>query len=144
MAVGQGGSCRGGEHRADVDGHIEEAEGGITLGRIFRVIVQIAHEHLQVAFEEARTHGDQQQGAYHQGEGEAAAGECVRRYGEAQVAGEHHAYACDDALAETDLVCQPAADYRHKIDCSEENCVKLTGSSCGKTEFGLQEEQEDG
>ncbi len=130
MPVGEGGGGGGSEHRADVDGHVEEAESGIALGGVLGVVVEITHEHLQVALEQTCSYGDQQQGPDHQGEGESAGGEGVGRDGEAEISEEHHAYARDDALSEADLVGEPAADYGHEIDCCQENGIELAGR-CG-------------
>ena len=144
VAVGQRSSCRGGEHRADVDGHIEKAEGAVALGGVLRVVVEIAHEDLQVALEQAGAESNQQEGAYHQRQGKPAACEDVGRHGKAQVACEHNADACHDAFAETYLVGEPSAHDGHKVDGREEDRVELARRGSGEAEFCLQEQQEDG
>ncbi len=144
MAVGQCGGCCGSEHGADVYGHVEEAECGVALGGVLGVVVEIADQDLQVALEQAGTHRYEQQGADHQCKGQAAARKGVGRNGQAQVADEHYADAGDYTFAETDLVCKPAAYYRHKVNCREEDCIELACGSGGEAELSLQEEQEDG
>ena len=54
------------EHGADVDGHVEKTESRIPLGFIFRVIIKVSDEHLQVAFEKPGTQGDESQRSEHQ------------------------------------------------------------------------------
>ena len=140
-AVGDGRRGGRGEHRADVDRHVEQAERRIALGGIFRIVIQVAHHHLEVALEQARAHADEEQGADHQGHAQAVGG---RRDGEGEVADEHHADAGDHALAETDLVGEPAADNGHEVDEGEENRVELAGGCLLPAELGLEEQHEDG
>ena len=134
---------RGGrsEHRADVDGHIEQREGGIALGGILRVVVEIAHQHLQVALEQARADGDQRQGADHQHDAEGVG---RSRDGQAHVAGEHDGDTGHDALAVADLVGQHAAHDGHEVHRREENRVNLAGGCSVPAELRLEEEHEDG
>ena len=140
-AVGDGRGGSGGKHGADVDGHVEEAEGAVAFRRVLRVVVEVTHKHLQVAFEQARTHGDKEQGAQHQSQAEAV-GRC--RDGEADVARKHDADTRDDALAVADLVGQDAAYDGHEIDQRQEDGVDLTGCSSLEAELGLKEQHEDG
>ena len=134
---------RGGrsEHRADVDGHIEQREGGIALGGILRVIVEIAHQHLQIALEQARADGDERQGTDHQGDAEGVG---RGRDGKAYVAGEHDGDTGHDALAVADLVGQPAAHDGHEIHRRKEDGVNLAGGGSVPAELRLEEEHEDG
>ena len=144
VAVRQRGRRRRGEHGAEVDGHVEQGEAGVPLGAVFGIVVQVAGHDLEVALEQARAHGDEEQGADHHGEGEAAVGEGVGRDGQGKIAQEHHGNTCDDALSETDLVRKPSAEHRHEIDGCEENGIELAGSGGGEAELRLQEQEEDG
>ena len=137
VAVGQGRGGRRSEHGADVDGHVEEAESGIALGGILRVVIEIAGHHLEVALEQTRADGDEQQGADHQGERQPAVGEGIRGDREEKIAEEHNGYAGDDTLAESDLVGKPSAEDRHEIDGSQENGVELAGRSSREAELRL-------
>ena len=112
-AVGDGGSGGRGEHGADVDGHIEQREGGIALRGILRVVIEVAHQDLEVTLEQAGADGNKGEGADHQGDAERVGG---GRDGEAQVTGEHHRDTGHDALAVADLVGEPAADHRHEVN----------------------------
>ena len=46
-------SHSGSKHRTYVDGHIEQTECRVTLVRQFRVIIEIAHQHLQITLEQS-------------------------------------------------------------------------------------------
>ncbi len=139
--VGDGRGGGGSEHRADVDGHIEQREGGITLGGILRVVVQIAHEDLEVTLEQAGTDGDEGERADHEGDAQAVG---RARDGKAEITGEHDGDTGHDAFAVADLVGQPATDHRHEIDGGQEDGIDLAGGSAAPAELGLEEEHEDG
>ena len=144
VAVGEGCRSGGSKHSSDVDGHIEEAETGVALGAELGIVIEIARHHLEIALEETRSHGDKQQGADHQRKGKAAVGEGISGDGEKQVTYEHHGDAGHDALAESNLVGEPAAEDRHKVNCSQESGIELARSSSGKAELRLKEQEEDG
>ena len=117
------------KHRADVDGHVEQAEAAVAFRGVFRVIVEVSDHHLQVAFEEARAYGDAQQGDDHHGERHAACGVFLRK--QQQIARKHHQDAGDDGLSEApELIGDVAAYDRHEIDRGEEDAVKLSGRLC--------------
>ena len=140
-AVGDGGGGRRGEHGADVDGHVEQAEGAVSFGRILGVVVQITYQHLQVALEQARTHGNHEQGTQHERNAHGV-GAC--RDGKGQVTGEHDTDTRHDALAVADLVGQDTAYDRHEINQGQENGVHLAGNSLVPAKLGLEEQHEDG
>ena len=131
---------RRGEHGTDVDGHIEYGEGAVALGRIGRIVVQIAHHHLQVALEKARAAGDQRQCQEH---------ERLRReartggYRKQRVAAEHDDDAERHHPAEAEPVGQDAAEEGHEIDGGQEDAVNLGGHGLRVAEFRLQEQGED-
>lgn len=50
--VTHGCSRHGGEHGADVDGHIEKGESRVALSAVAGLVVEVAHHHLEVALEE--------------------------------------------------------------------------------------------
>ena len=139
--VGDALGHRGGEHGADVDGHVEQAERGVTLRRVLRVVVEVAHHDLQVALEQARADGYQRQCAKHQ---HLACDAGFRGDGQAQVACKHHADAQRDTLAEPYLVGKDAAEQGHEIHGSEENGINLRGNRRAEAELRLDEQQEDG
>lgn len=132
---------RGGEHGADVDGHVEEAEGRIALGGVFRIVVEVAHHHLQIAFEKARADRDERQRGEHQN---LAAERRLGGNRQAQVPGEHHGDTRRDAPSEADAVGQNAAHERHEVDGGQEDRVDLGRHGGREAEFRLQKEQEDG
>lgn len=133
-----------GEHRAEVDGHVEEAECGVTSCRVLRIVVEVAYHYLEVALEEAGTQGDEHQGKHHEGEGEATALEGADRNGEAGIAEEHHGYTSDYTFAIANLVGKDTADDRHEIDGCQEDSIELSGGSGREAKLSLQIEQEDG
>ena len=50
IEVGDPLRCGRRKHGADVDGHVEQTEGRVTLVGILGCIVKVAHQHLQIAF----------------------------------------------------------------------------------------------
>ena len=116
--VGDSLGHRRGEHCADVDRHVEKAESGIPLGGVFRVVVEVAHHHLEVAFEQSRADGDQGKGAEHQDfPGQVRRG----RYGEAEISEEHHSNSDGYASSVSDLVGEHSSEQRHEVHARQEN-----------------------
>ncbi len=139
--IGDGRGCRGGEHGADVDGHVEQRESAVSLGGVFRVVVQVAYKHLQVALEQARTHGNQEQGPQHEGD---AQGIGAGGNGQGQIPGEHDADTGDHALAVANFIGQDTAHDGHEINEGQENGIHLAGQGLAPAELGLEEEHENG
>lgn len=133
-----------GEHRAEVDGHVEEAECRVASGGILRIVVEITNHHLEVSLEETGTQGDEYEGKHHEGEGEATALEGADRNGETGIAEEHHGNTSDYTFAIANLVGKDTADDRHEIDGCQEDRVELSGGSGREAKLSLQVEQEDG
>src|SRR5574344_357185 len=138
--VGDGCSSCWSEHCTDIDCHIEEAEGRISLCRILRVIIEVAHHYLKIAFEQSCTDRNQQQRPDHQRDTEAV---CRSRNSQRKISDKHNTDAGDHAFAVTDPVCEPSSDNRHEIYCSKENSIKLAGGSLFPAELGLQEQHEN-
>ena len=140
-AVGDGGGSRRCEHGADVDGHVEQREGAVTLGAVLGVVVEVAHQHLQVALEQAGTHGNHEEGAQHERDahGVGSGGD-----GKGQVTGEHDADTGDDTLAVTNLVGQDTAHDGHEVHEGQEDGVDLAGYGLVPAKLGLEEQHEDG
>ena len=106
------------EHCADIDGHIEEAECGIPLGGIFRVVIEVAHHHLEISLEQSCADCDEGKGSEHQN----LAGEVRRcRNGEAEISEEHHAYSDGYASSVSDLVGKHSSEQWHEVHACEEN-----------------------
>ena len=115
--------CDGGgggrsEHRTDVDGHIEQAERAVPFGCVPWIIVKVADQNLEIAFEQSRSDGDQQERAEHHDDSKAVGGGRNRKH---KVPEEHHADARHDAFSESDFVREPSSHDRHKIDRREED-----------------------
>ena len=106
------------------------------LGGVFRVVVEVAHHYLQVAFEEAGTYGNQEEGAQHQGDAQG-----IGRRGDrqGQIACEHYADAGDHAFSVADLIGQDTAHNGHEVHKGEEDGVHLAGEGLVPAELGLQE-----
>ena len=138
--VGDPGSHRGGEHRTDVDGHVEDREGAVALGRIGRIVVEVADHHLEVTLEQTRAACDERQCGEHQRLSPEARPGGDRQQG---VSAEHHEDAERHHLPESELVGQDTAEERHEIDRGEENAVNLGRYRLRIAELGLQEERED-
>ena len=134
------GHCRG-EHCADVDGHIEEAEGGVTLRGIFRVVIEIADEDLEIAFEESCAYGYEGKSAEHyQLSGESGSGRDCKT----EVAEKHYGNTDGDTFAVTDFVGEDSSEERHEIHTRKEDGIYLTGSALVPSELGLHQQGEDG
>ena len=65
----------------------EKAEGGVTAGGIFRVVVKVAHHYLEITLEETGTHCDEEQCGNHKRYAQSVGG-C--RDGKGDIAQEHH------------------------------------------------------
>ena len=57
--------CRRGKQGTDIDGHVENGETCIALVLVLRIIVEVAHHHLQVALKESCAKTYEQQGCQH-------------------------------------------------------------------------------
>ena len=68
-------SCRRCKQRTNIDGHVEQREARITLVSILRVIVKVAHHHLEVTFEKSRSEADEHQSHQHHNQGKGVATE---------------------------------------------------------------------
>ena len=49
----------------DVDGHVEDGEARVALSGILRVVVEVAHHHLEVSLKQSRTQTDEYQCGQH-------------------------------------------------------------------------------
>jgi len=130
----------GGQHRTDVDAHVKDTESAVAIGGIFRGFIHLAHQRLEVAFEETGAEGDDGQGGDDQAEA------LIHRRGDRQqhITDEHHHQADADGLAEAEHpVGDEAAQQREKVDEEHEDTVDLAGRSSVHAVFGLQEEDED-
>ena len=134
------GGCRG-EHRADIDGHIEEAEAAVALVGILGRVVEAAHHDLQVAFEQARAEAHEDKGKSHGDNSHIIA---AHGNGEQQVADEHDEDARRHHFAETETVGCDAADDRQEIHEHQECRINTAGKSRCEPEVGLQIKQEYG
>ena len=132
--------CGRGEKGADVDGHVEEAEAGVALVGVFRIVVEVTDHNLQVALEEAGAETDQRQRQHHEEQGGRPSS---HRDGQEEIAEEHHGDADHDHLAETEFVGEDASHEREEIHQTEESTVNETGRARAEAEVGLQEQGED-
>ena len=134
------GSHRG-KHRADIDSHIEQGECGITLPAETGVVVKIAYHNLKITLEQSGTYCNKQQRCtkYHKRRGAAY----LRGDSHDHIAYKHHGDTGHDTLREAPAVGNPAAYKGHEIYKSEESCVNLTRHRRIKSEFSLQEQQEN-
>ena len=132
---------RRGEHRADIDGHVEKAEAAVALVGILGRVVEAAYHYLQVAFEQARAEAHEDKGQSH---GDNCHVVAAHGNGEQQVADEHDEDARRHHLAETEAVGRDAADDRQEIHKHQECGINTAGKSRCEPEVGLQVKQEDG
>ncbi len=103
----------GSEHRAQVDGHVEQRESRVALVGVALFIIKVAHHYLQVALEQAGTCRNQQQGGKkNHKRGIAAYGSRSRHKG---IAHKHHGDTGGYTLGEAPFVGEPATYQRHKI-----------------------------
>ena len=132
---------RGCEEGADIDGHVEDGEAGVSLVGILRVVVKVAYHHLEVALEHTRSEADEQQGGQHDDECERVTAE---RHGEQHVAGEHDHDAPGDHLAKAELIGHPATDEGKEIDEHEEIAVDFACPAGIKAVVSTQKQCKDG
>ena len=130
----------GSEHGADVDGHVEDRECVVSFCLICGIIVEIAHQYLQVTLEETRTAGYERQRTEHE---RLTCETCISRYGQQRISDKHDEDTERDHLAEAELVGQNTSEEGHEIDCGEEDAVDLRGDGLGVAELRLQEQRED-
>ena len=100
-------SCRSGKERANVDGHIENAESRVAIGSIARVVVKIAGKHLQIALKEARTQAHKAESATHSHKSRHIA---TQRQSQEQIAQKHHYDAISHHLAIAETVGKHTAE----------------------------------
>ena len=131
---------RGCEQGTDIDGHVEDREGRIALGRVLRIVVEVADHHLEVALEETRTEGDEYQRAHH---GSDAGSVIARGNGQEDVAEEHDDDARSHHLAVAELVGQVAAQHGQEVYQREESGEDVGCHRRRETELRLKEQGED-
>ena len=110
--------CRRSKHGADVDGHVEERKCGIAAIGILRVVVQIAHHHLQIAFEQACAQRDEQQRRNHENHrhDDAAIVDAAHGNSQQHITQKHNENADGYTFTVTDFVGKNATDQRQEID----------------------------
>ena len=134
------GHC-GSEHCTNVDGHVEQAERGITLIGILGIIIQVTHQHLQVSLEQAGSYCNQSQSGKqcpfvnHLG---------CHWNGQSQITENHHECAYGDALAVTYFIGNDTTQQGHEIDSCKKNCIHLSGCVLIPAELGSHVESKDG
>ena len=111
------------------------------MSGILRVVVEVAHHHLEVALEEARAQSDEHQGSQHHDQCQRVA---AQGYGQQQIAGKHDEDADGHHAAEAELVGQPAAHDGQEIDEHEEVAVDFACPSGIESVVGTQKQCEDG
>ena len=109
--------CRRGKQGTDIDGHIEEREAGVALRGILRVIIEIAHHHLQVALEQACAQANEHERGQHHHEGQRVA---AKGHGQQQIAGKHDEDAHRHHAPKAELVGHDTTNERQKIHQHEE------------------------
>ncbi len=140
LPVGDGRSGRRCVHRADVDGHVEDAECAVAFGAVTRVVVEVTYHYLQVAFEKARADADQYEGSDERNQRDGT----LRGNGHEQVAQEHDHDTQRDHLAVSELIGKDTADERHEIDPGKEKAVELACLGCREAELCLKEQHKNG
>ena len=124
--VGYGICRRGCEECSEVYGHVKYREGRIAHRRIAGFVVQVSHQHLQVAFEKPRPHGYQKERGEHYRQRECSA---VQRQRQTEVSGKHYCEAVTYHLPVAEAVGKYSAYQRHEIDCGEKTAVNCGGVS---------------
>ena len=81
----------------------------MALVLILRIVVEIAHHHLEVTLEQTGAKANEHQCSQHHDEGK---GVTAKRHREQQIAGKHNQDACGDHAAKAVAVGQPAAYNR--------------------------------
>ena len=130
-----------GKHGADIDGHIEEREARVALVGKLWCIIQTAYHHLQVAFEETRTEGDENQRKAH---GSSSQHRVAERQREDEITNKHNVNASGHHTAEAKLVSGNTTHDGQEVHHHEECGIDGTGYAGCVTEIGLQIQQEHG
>ena len=97
----------------DVDCHVEDGKGRIALAGQLRRVVEVAHHHLQVAFEQSCSEADEEQGCQHGDERYCSSAQGDRQE---EVTGKHDYDSDGYHLAIAELVGHDAADQWKKIN----------------------------
>ncbi len=139
--VGYRRRCRGGEERAYVDTHVEDAECEVALAAVAGIVVKVTHERLHVTFEKAGTQSYQCERTEH---GELGRKVGAGRDGKQEIAYEHHrdAYHYRLAVAEP-FVGYYTAEEGQKIYGSQKDAENIAGLAGSETELRLYEKNED-
>ncbi len=142
----QHGSYEGRDEAADVDEHIENLESRVTLGCVAGIVVELTHDGLEVALEQAVAEGDEE-------EREAGEGQQPRHvvggredgHGEDAVAQRHNDETLDDGpLVVLGFVGDVAADEAQDVDTGIEARIDDAAGFVAETELGAKEEHEHG
>ncbi len=133
--------CGRREHSTDVNSHVEERERCVAAVGILRVVVEVAYHYLQVSFEKTGTKRDEKQGQQHNTHCKTTSSQ---RNSQTDITEEHNEDTDCDTLAVTDLICDPSAYERQKIDTCQKTGVDTAGGVCRQTEISAQEKRKHG
>ena len=129
-----------GEHRPDIDPHVEDRESPVAQGVVFRIVVEASDQGLEIALEKPGSDGDDGHGRDDEGKprvhprGKRQQGVSEKHDDQAQADG--------PAVAE-DLVREQPAEQREEIDADHEHAVDEAGRGRGHPVFGLHEQDEN-
>ena len=130
----------GGDAAADVDEHVENLETGVALVAVFGVVIELAHDCLEVSFEESVTERDHKQRAQGNPLGGDEGGNCQEG-----VAQTHYDESGDDgALVVLGLVGNHASHEGEDVDGAVECRVEGTGLTSVEVELRHEEQRQDG
>ena len=130
---------KGGDHGADVDEHVENLEARIAQLGVLLVVVELAHQCLEVALEEAVAEGDNHQGADdHRFRGDGG-------YHQHGVTQRHDHDAGDNRpLVVAQAVGDESAHQSEDVNRGVEERIDFSGLLTVDAEFRHEEERQDG
>ena len=132
------GRCKQG---TDIDGHIENREACIALVLILRIVIEVAHHHLQVTLEESCTKTNEQQGSQHDYQCHSIT---TQGYRQQQVAGKHDDDTRGHHTTKAELVGHHTTNEWEKIHKHEKRTVDGACHSGRQSVVGSQEQSEYG
>lgn len=140
------GSDEGCHETADVDEDVEDLETGVAFGGVFGIVVELAHDCLEVAFEQAVAEGYEEEGeAGERQEPGDVVGGGEDGDGEDHVADGHDDEAVDDGpLVVLGFVGDGTAYEAEQVDAGVEERVDKSAGLLGESEFRTEEEDQDG
>ena len=129
------------EERTDINGHVENGEGRVSLTGQFRTFVQVAHHDLEISFEKSRSHTNQCQCT---DDGDHSRCTVAQGEGQQKVAQEHDRDADRHHATVTEFIGENTSDEGEEINEHQECGIVRPGESGTPSKVILEEQHENG